>query len=337
MNIKNTPLWKKAKKIKANHIQHKQYRKAKKMPLTEYENYLVSRTFEMMNRFSYSKNFSYFINFDNPETFTEKMQWLKLYDQDERKTLFTDKYAVRRHIEKILGKDYLIPLISIDGKECFDSVKEIDFDKLPNSFVIKCTHGSHMNIIVKDKASLSKKDIRDIKKKLKRWLSIDYSFVVGLELQYHNIKPRIIIEKYIETDDISLVDYKFFCFDGEVKFLSVNENRGTNKYTETYLDCNFKKLPYSYGYYETNDNPKKPNHFQEMLSIAHQLCSGFIFVRVDLYENNGCVFFGELTFSPGAGFEFPNPMKHDREFGKLLNIDTSKRDGNYTYRKNEDH
>lgn len=332
MSFKNTKLWKYAKKKRAEHTLKREYLHNKKMPFSHYEEYLVNRTVEMMQRYDYSKPFAFKVDFSNPVSYTEKMQWLKLYDQNQNKTRFTDKYEVRKYVEHLLGKKYLVELISIDGKDVFDNAKEIDFNKLPNQFVLKCTHGSHMNIVVENKSHLSSLDIRHIIRKLNGWLKINYAFWVGLELQYLSIKPRIIIEKYIGSDGSLPKDYKFFCYENEVKFLSVNENRGTKNYSETYLDLDFKRLPYAFGYYSSNESVQKPNNYLEMLKIANILCVGFKHVRVDLYEINDEVFFGELTFSPGAGFDFPKPFKFDKELGSLINIDNNIRILNKTYR-----
>lgn len=335
MNIKNTRLWKFAKEAKNKRIKKKRYKDALKMLLNQYEDYLVERSYEMMQRKAYFASHAYRINFDNPSTFTEKRQWLKLYDQDPRKTIYTDKYEVRKHIKEVLGEDYLIPLISIDGKDCFDSVKEIDFDKLPNSFVIKCTHGSHMNIIVKDKSKLSKKDFKNYKKQLNEWLHTNYAYVVALELQYKDIQPRLIIEQFVDFEGSSLTDYKFFCFSGDVKFVGIFENRWSDEYKETYLDNSFRPLKFRLDPYDSNPSIEKPSRFDEMVKIAKKLCEGFLMVRVDLYEANGKVFFGELTFSSAAGYDFPNPYEYDRILGDYIQIDPNKRKGNYKYRKHE--
>lgn len=333
MSIKNTKLWAYVRKKKYKYLAKKEYVKMKKMPLCEYEDYLVKRSFEMMNRNVVSRPYAYNIDFDNPQTFTEKRQWLKLYYEDKRQALYTDKYEVRKHIKKVLGEEYLIPLINIDGKDCFESVKEIDFDKLPNSFVIKCTHGSHMNIIVKDKSKLSKGDIRKYKRQLNKWLKTNYAYVVALELHYKDIKPRIIIEEFVDMDNRALTDYKFFCFHGIPKFVGIFEDRGSSNYKETYVDMNFKKMPFKLDRYETNDDIVKPKAFDRMISISKLLCEDFPMVRIDLYCLDGVIKFGEITFTSAAGYDFPNPFSFDKELGKWISIDKSIRANNYRYRK----
>ena len=336
MNIKNTKLWFYFKGIKNKRRLKQNYKKHKKMPLDEYEEYLIKRTFEMMKRKSYFAPHAYKINFENPVTFTEKRQWMKLYDQDPRKALYTDKYEVRQHIAKVLGEKYLIPLISINGKSCFESVDEVDFDKLPNSFVIKCTHGSHMNIIVKNKSELSNRDIRKYKRQLQAWLNTNYAYVVASELQYKSIKPRIIVEEFIDFGKSALTDYKFFCFSGEPKFVGIFENRWSNDYVETYLDVKFKPIKFRLDDYSPNPNISKPKRFDEMVQIAKLLCEDFAMVRVDLYTFNDRIAFGELTFSSAAGYDFPNPFEFDEILGKYIKIDLYKRVNNYTYRKKND-
>ena len=335
MGIKDTKIWKFAKRIRNKHSAQANYKKLKNMPLCEYEDYLKKRTFEMMKRKSDYVTIPYIINFNNPVTFSEKRQWLKLYDQDPRKAIYTDKYEVRQHIKEVLGDGYLIPLIEIDGKDCFDSVKEIDFEKLPNSFVIKCTHGSHMNIIVKDKQSLSRATIRKYKKQLNKWLHINYAYVVAAELQYKDLKPRLIIEQFFDFSGSSLTDYKFFCFGGIPEFVGVFENRWSESYTETYLDMNFKEIDYKLDNYKSNKQIVEPSCFKEMVRIAKILCEDFKMVRVDLYTYRNKVYFGELTFSSAAGYDFPNPFSLDKKLGNLIKIDKSKREGNYKYRKHE--
>lgn len=303
------------------------------MKESEYEEYLISRTFEFFKRYEYSNQYAYKIDFSNPITYTEKMQWLKLYDQSEKKTKYTDKYEVRKHISLVLGEKYLIPLISINGIDCFENVKQINFDALPNQFVLKCTHGSHMNIIVKDKSRLSNKDIRGIKRKLNDWLNTNYAFVVSCELQYKDIKPRIIIEKYMDDGQPTLCDYKVFCYSGVPKFISINQFRGTEKYCESYFDLDFKPLPYTLGNHLVNPDIQRPQQLSKLIEFSRLLAEDFAHIRVDFYIINGNIYFGELTFSPGAGYDFPNPMLYDKELGELVTVDKSKRKDNFRYRK----
>lgn len=333
MGMKNTKIWLFAKKLKNNYHKYKHYNRTRKLPLNEYEKYLVRRYSEMMNRRKYS--YGRKLSFDNPKTFTEISQWLKLYDQDERKNRLADKISVRDFVKKKIGEEYLIPLINIEGKYYFENAKEIDFSKLPSKFVLKCNHGSHMNIVVKNKNLLSKKDIKIIKQKLNKWLKIDYTFYVSLETQYSKIKHYIYIEQYI-TFPTPARDYKFMCFHGKCHYFWINENcLDEKRETCTTFDSDLKIAPFNMnvGFRKDISDKSLPPNIKEMIKIAEILALDFIFVRVDLYNNNGQILFGELTFNSAAGYDAPYPIEYDLELGKLMQIDQSKRKGNYTYRK----
>lgn len=327
--IKNTKIWIWLRNQKEKSEINKQYRIAKNTPQKDYETLVCDLYRKKFDRFDFSRGLK--MDFENPVDFTQKQQWLNLYDRDPRKSLYTDKYEVRKHIKETIGEEYLVPLISINGVDCFNKVKEIDFNKLPNSFVIKCTHGSHMNIIVQDKKSLTKKDVSKIKRQLNKWLKTDYSFVSGLELQYHYIKPRMIIEEYIAEDN-DLPDYKFFCFSGELKFMWVDTTRFV-EHKRTVFDLVFNKAPFDFDVVPNVDNPKKPIHFEKMKELSLKLCEDFKFVRVDFYESKGKLYFGELTFSSHAGLMPPRPIEYNKILGEYIKIDTHVRDNDYKYRK----
>lgn len=310
-------------------IIEKNYRKAKRMPQSAYEDYICKKYAFMMDRFDFSKGKR--MDFNNPITFTQKQQWLSLYDQDPRKVEFTDKYLVREYVKKTIGEEFLVPSIKINGIECFDNVNQIDFNLLPNQFVIKCTHGSHMNIIVKDKSSLSNKDMCLIKKQLKKWQKTDYAFSACLELQYHFIKPRFVIEKYISIND-DLPDYKFFCFSGTPAFMWVDQSRFSN-HKRTVYDLSFRKAPFSFDLIDDVEGISKPKTFDQMIDFSIKLSSDFSFVRVDFYEFDGHLYFSELTFSSHAGLMPPRPIEYDRILGDLIKIDRNKRNNDFRYRK----
>lgn len=325
-----TPDW--LRKKYYTYLSKKEYERVKRLPENKYEEYLVERYAHMMDRFEYTRGMR--MDFENPVTYTQKQQWLKLYDQAEEKTRYSDKYAVREHIKNTIGEEYLIPLIAIDGKDHFYDADEIDFDKLPNQFVLKCNHGSHYNIVVKDKQSLSDKRIKQIKKQMNKWLKEDYTFKVGLELLYKDIIPCIIIEKYVAVDD-DLPDYKFYCFNGEIKFWLCIQNRyGDLK--QSYYDLNWELVPFMMPTNGTltHDNVliQKPQNFDKMVEIARILSANFIHVRVDLYNVEGKVFFGELTFSSAAGYDVASPVEYDKVIGDWIAIDKKKRDTNRRYR-----
>lgn len=332
MTFKNTKIWKYLRHIKYSIRANRRAKKALNMPLSEYESFISKVYNEKMRDLSFADGEK--MDFESPKTFTQKQQWLNLYDNDKRKTIYTDKYEVRNYIKKTIGEEYLVPLISIDGREVFTNVDQINFDKLPNSFVIKCTHGSHMNVIISDKSALSKQNIKKIKKQLSEWLNIDYTFAVGLELQYHGIKPRIIIEKYIASGE-DLPDYKFFCFSGQPKFMWVDTNRFKG-HRRTCYSLEFEKEPFSFDFLDDVEDVLPPVNFDKMKKLATLLSSGFIFVRVDFYEVSGCLFFGELTFSSHAGLMPPRPIEYNKILGDLIIIDNSKRVNNYKFRRHED-
>ena len=329
MNIKNTKIWNCLRDIKESAVAKRRYKSIKRIPRQKYEEYVKKIYAEKMDRFEFSRGCR--MDFEDPLDFTQKQQWLNLYDRDPRKSLYTDKYEVRKHIIETIGEEYLVPLIRIDGKDVFSKVSEIDFDKLPKSFVIKCTHGSHMNIIVPDKSSLTKKEITSIRKQLNKWLKTDYSFVSGLELQYHYITPRMIIEQYIAINN-DLPDYKFFCFSGELKFMWVDTQR-FNGHRRTVFDLDFNKAPFQFDLFPGVGHIDKPSHFEEMKKISKKLGEDFAFVRVDFYESNDKLYFGELTFSSHAGLMPPRPIEYNKILGDLIKIDKTIRNGDFKYRE----
>ena len=239
------------------------------------------------------------LNLDNPQTFSEKLQWIKLYDRNPLYTKLVDKYEVKAIVERKIGKEYLIPTLGIWEK--FD---EIDFEKLPNQFVLKCTHDSGGLIICKDKSKL---DINKARKLINKCLRHSY-FWGDREWPYKNVPPRIIAETYMEDSKTAeLRDYKFFCFDGQVKalFIATNRSKGAHETKFDFFDENFNHLPFTNGHPNADVKPEKPSCFEEMKQIAASLSKGIPHVRVDLYEVDGKVYFGEMTFtSYGAIMDF---------------------------------
>lgn len=253
------------------------------------------------------------LNLDNPQTYNEKMQWLKLYNSTPIKTKLADKYLVRNWVAKKIGDKYLIPLLGV-----YDSFDEIDFDKLPNQFVIKCNHGAGYNIVVKDKSQL---DLKDARQKIDSWMSEDFAFKNGCELHYHNIKHKIIIEQLIENKSCSdLNDYKFYCFGGKVKYIQVISERTLTSHKVCFYDTKWKKQSWwDNDYYE--GNIKKPKNLSKMLKLASKLSKGFNFVRVDLYYlDTDEIYFGEMTFTPNSGTMIWNPECINSYFGDLFKL-----------------
>lgn len=251
------------------------------------------------------------LNIDNPKTFSEKLQWLKLYDRNPMYEKLVDKYEVREYISKKIGEKYLIPLL---GK--YDNFEEINFDKLPSQFVMKCTHDSGGLVICKDKSQL---DIEAARKKINKSLKRNY-YYHGREWPYKNIKPKIIIEKYmVDESGFELKDYKFFCFNGEPKSLFIATDRGIDTRFD-FFDMKFNHLPFWQHYRNSNKKINKPTGFKEMIELSEILSEGIPHVRVDFYDINGQIYFGELTFYHFSGMERFYPNKYDEIFGDWLDL-----------------
>ena len=245
------------------------------------------------------------LNITNPKSYSEKIQWLKLYDDNDLRTTLTDKVLVRDWIKEKIGEEYLIPVLGV-----YNHFDEIDFSTLPDKFVIKTNHSSGWNIIVEDKSKL---DLKKARKKIESWLKLDYAYWSEYEIHYSPIKPKIIIEKFITDSKGELNDFKFLCFGGECKFMWMDFDRVTNHKRNVY-DMNWNLQPwnqYTYGNYE--GNVEKPDKFDEMCKIANTLCKGFRHVRVDLYNVDGKIYFGEMTFTNGS---VNIPVRQHRKSGR---------------------
>ncbi|MBR4333258.1 MAG: glycosyl transferase [Clostridia bacterium] len=256
------------------------------------------------------------LNLKNPVTFEDKQQWLKLHDHNDRYTQLVDKYAVREHIKNTIGAEYSFPLLGH-----WDRFDEIDFDALPEQFVLKCNHDSGSVKVIKSKSALSAEEMQQLKKHFDKKIRRNFYFA-GREFPYKNIKPCIIAEQYM-TDDkqetSSLNDYKFLCFYGEPKIVLIVTDRATDCRYDFY-DMDFKQLDLRYGKGRDDDKNQKPEFFEEMKEIAAKLSEGIPFVRIDLYEVNGQVFFGEYTFYDGGGFQWYKPDEWEYKLGSWLKI-----------------
>ena len=252
------------------------------------------------------------LNLKNPRTYNEKLQWLKLYNRKDEYTMMADKYAVREYVEKNIGEEYLIPLIGV-----WDSVEEIDFDALPHQFALKCNHTSGDGVIIcKDKSAL---DIEKTKKDLKKAMKTDFS-LQNREWPYKNIKRKIIAEKYmVDESGTQLKDYKFFCFNGEVKAMFVATDRGVDTRFDFY-DSEFNHLDILNGHENAVKPISKPEGFDEMLTLAEKLSAGLPHIRVDFYDINGKVYFGEVTFYHWSGFTPFEPEDWDYTFGSWIEL-----------------
>lgn len=251
------------------------------------------------------------LNLENPITFTEKQQWLKIYDSTFLKTYCTDKITVHDYVKEKLGKDICIPII-----KTFDKPEQINFDELPNQFVIKCNHGCKMNIIIKDKRKF---DFNSAKQKLNKWLNEDFSNHFGYELHYKNIPHKILIEEFKSNEGHSdLTDYKFYCFNGKPIFCQVITDRNTGEKISHYdMDWNYRP-EYDWFAYGSIPNLPKPKHYEKMIEYAKILSKDFKLVRVDFYDIEDSVYLGELTFTPISGFQKYKNSNMDKILGKLL-------------------
>ena len=256
------------------------------------------------------------LNLNNPQTYNEKLQWLKIHDHNPRYPIMVDKYDAKQYVESIIGSQYIIPTLGV-----WSSTEEIDWSLLPNRFVLKCTHDSGGIVVCKDKEFFDKKRAIEI---LNKSLQTNFYYRTR-EWPYKNLTPRIIAEQYMEDASGELTDYKFFCFDGEPKAVFIASDR-LDPTTETkfdFFDMNFNHLPFTGGHPNSDKKITKPTCFEEMKEIAHRLSEGIPHLRVDLYEINGNVFFGELTFYHWGGMAPFNPEIWGRIFGDWLNLPNS--------------
>lgn len=260
----------------------------------------------------YFAHFKRFCNLRNPETYNEKLNWLKLHDRNEEYTKLVDKYEVKEYIASIIGEDYIIPTLGV-----WNHFDDIDFEKLPNQFVLKCTHDSEGLVIVKDKSKLDKVAAKE---KIEAALKQNF-YYIGREWPYKNVKPRIIAEKYMEDHvDGELRDYKFFCFDGQPKAMFIASDRASDHVKFDYFDLEFNHLDIKQKYPHAQNTLRKPGTFDKMIEFSKILSKGFPHVRVDFYEVDGRLYFGELTFYHFSGFMPFEPSKWDKTFGDWIHL-----------------
>lgn len=251
------------------------------------------------------------LNLNDPKTFNEKLQWLKIHNRKPEYTTMVDKYAVKQYVADRIGEQYIIPTLGV--WEHFD---DIDFDNLPKQFVLKCTHDSGGIVICRDKSKLDKKTA---KKKLEYYLKRKY-YYIHREWPYKNVKPRIIAEKYMTNGDgEDLNDYKLMCFNGKVKTTFVCSDRFSKDGLKvTFYDTDWRRMPFERHYPVSKTEINKPQTYEEMVILAEKLSFGIPFVRVDFYEINGNIYFGELTFFPGSGYEEFTPEEWDKTLGNWI-------------------
>lgn len=266
------------------------------------------------------------LNLKNPVGFNEKIQWLKLHDRNPRYTLLADKYEAKKFVAERIGQEYIIPNLGI-----WDRFADIDFDSLPDQFVLKCTHDSGGLVICKDKSSFNKEAAR---RKIERSLKTNY-YWHAREWAYKDIKPRILAEQFMEdsyaqdlyalgTNTDGLIDYKFYCFHGEPKFLYIgyaNLVDGNKDDALSFIDFDWNFTPFNRAdHKQIPVLPPKPDKFREMFGIAEKLSADIPFARVDLYCIDGKPYFSEITFCPGGGFGVFSPDEWEHQIGDWIHV-----------------
>lgn len=253
------------------------------------------------------------IDFNNPKTFNEKLQWLKIYNRKDKYTKMVDKYEVKKYVASIIGPEYIIPTYGV-----WQSADDIDFDCLPNQFVIKCTHDSGSAIVCNNKSDF---DISYVKQKLTNNLKKNY-YWNGREWPYKNVFPRIIAEKYLTNSNKEIIDYKVHCFNGDPKIILVCKDRSKgNQMTEDFFSTSWEHLnikrPNKNNSIEVIQKPKQLN---QLLTLSKKISKDTPFLRVDFYIFNEKIYFGEITFFPASGFENFVPEDWDTTMGDWINI-----------------
>ncbi len=268
---------------------------------------------KMLYRYKFRKP----LNLKNPETYSEKLQWLKLYDRRAEYTRMVDKFEAKQYVAERIGEEYIIPTLGV-----WDRFEDIDFDALPDQFVLKCTHDSGGLVICTDKSKL---DIEKARTKINHALRRKY-YLNTREWPYKEVKPRIIAEKYmVDESGYELKDYKFFCFDGRVKAMFIATDRSAD--TETcfdFYDRDFNHLPFINGHPNAAREIAKPEGFEEMLRLAEALGKGMPQSRIDFYNINGKIYFGEITFFHWSGLMPFQPEEWDRTFGSWIELPEKK-------------
>lgn len=263
----------------------------------------------------YKKNIGEDLDWFHLRTYTEKMQYAKLFDRDPRKVTLSDKYLVRDWVSEKIGSEYVIPLIGV-----WDSPDDIDFDQLPQRFVLKTNCGTGDVILVHDRSKLTGKDIVRYKARLKYYQHFDFG-LNSCELHYSEIVPKIIAEEILEVEDgEDIPDYKFLCFDGVPYYCWVDVGR-YHQHKRNVYDLNWNLQEWNQKEYGNAESEiQKPQNFEKMIDIARTLSSGFSHVRVDLYNIGGKIYFGEMTFTNGSGFENIHPYSANLMLGDLWKI-----------------
>lgn len=249
------------------------------------------------------------LNLDEPRTYNEILNWEKFHVKDERKTYLADKIQVRKWVSKEIGEEFLNKVHYV-----WDNVMDIDFDKLPDAFVLKTNNGSGRNIIVKDKAKI---DTEKIRQQLKDWLTHNF-YYVGFEIQYRDIKPQILCEEYLEGLAETVYDYDIYCFHGKPKYIWCINGSHRENCKASFYDLDWNMQEFSYGYPLDPVPAPRPWHLDKMLELSEKLSKDFEHVRVDFYGMPDRLLFSEMTFTTWSGLRSFVPDKYDEVFGKLI-------------------
>ena len=260
----------------------------------------------------FRSRFGYWMDWNNPKTFSEKLQWLKVYDRHPEYTKMVDKLAAKEYVASVVGEEFIIPTLAV-----YDSADEIDFENLPDQFVLKCTHDSGGLVVCKDN---SKFDRDAARRKLRKCLKRSY-VIQNREYPYKNVTRRIIAEKYIEDESgYELKDYKFFCFSGAPRLIQLDFDRFSD-HKKNLFSLDWELLPFSFNYPR---HPEcifpKPIGLEKMIELAKVLSKNIPFVRIDLYNNNGKIYFGEITFFPASGLGKFQPVEWDDKLGEWIKL-----------------
>lgn len=252
------------------------------------------------------------LDLEHPVTFNQKIQWLKVFDRRPEKVMLVDKYLVREWVASKIGNQYLVPILGV-----WDSFNEIDFNKLPKKFALKCNHGSGWNIIVEDKDKL---DMQDAKAKMNKWMASNFAYEAGFEMQYSHVKPKIVAEEYMENDRGDIYDYKVYCFNGKARYIQFLMGR-KSELQMAYFDTDWKKQAFVNNHPRIEKNIPRPDNLGDMIRLAEVLAKGYPYVRVDFYRlNDGSIKFGEMTFSPASGTQDWKPSKANYLLGNLIDL-----------------
>lgn len=257
------------------------------------------------------------LNLENPKTFNEKLQWLKLHDRNPLYAKLVDKAEVKPWVAERIGWEHIVPTLGV-----WDTFDEIDFDKLPERFVLKCTHDSGGLVICRDRSTF---DVPAARRVIERSLSRNY-FWTGREWPYKNVRPRIIAEEYLDPAEglSDLTDYKVMCFDGRARCEFTCTGRADGDLRVDFFDTDWNHMPFTRHYPNADVPPEIPTRLKDMIFMAERLSEGMPFVRVDFYEVAGRCYFGELTFYPGCGMEEFVPECWDNELGSWIVLPVGK-------------